>query len=232
MLRGGLELRAALRKTALTVGDLLPVFVKALFRRDELAGGAGGGQRTEDGDGLLLPDRREPQEAHFLVRLERSEELFVHAAEVQLEALRLQFLDLGGGEAAPAGERVARADRGGALGLQCFFALQTCVEPVIELLEFHVVERFRFDLAHPLLLEHGDEPRERGEALQIGLVGIRLFREMDDAERAQRVEQLRFLRLRGDDVNDLHFLDHRAASCSFFLAILPRTTAEVCWSPR
>ena len=53
-----------------------------------------------------------------------------------------------------------------------------------------------------------------------------------EAERAQRVEQLRFLRLRGDDVNDLHFLDHRAASCSFFLAILPRTTAEVCWSPR
>ncbi|MFQ9770114.1 MAG: hypothetical protein ACLRX4_00155 [Oscillospiraceae bacterium] len=112
------------------------------------------------------------------------------------------------------------------------FALQTGVEPVIELLEFHVVERFRFDLAHPLLLEHSDEPRERGEALQIGLVGIRLFREMDDAERTQRVEQLRFLRLRGDDVNDLHFLDHRAASCSFFLAILPRTTAEVCWSPR
>ena len=232
VLCGGLELRAALRKTALTVGDLLPVFVKALFRRDELAGGAGGGQRTEDGDGLLLPDRREPQEAHFLVRLERGEELFVHAAEVQLEALRLQFLDLGGGEAAPAGERVARADRGGALGFQCLFALQTCVELVIELLEFHVVERFRFDLAHPLLLEHSDEPRERGEALQIGLVGIRLFREMDDAERTQRVEQLRFLRLRGDDVNDLHFLDHRAASCSFFLAILPRTTAEVCWSPR
>ena len=62
VLRGGLELRAALRKTALTVGDLLPVFVKALFRRDELAGGTGGGQRTEDGDGLLLPDRREPEE--------------------------------------------------------------------------------------------------------------------------------------------------------------------------
>jgi len=89
VLRGGLELRAALRKTALAVGNLLLVFVKALFRRDELAGGAGGGQRTEDGDGLLLPDRREPQEAHFLVRLERGEELFVHAAEVQLEALRL-----------------------------------------------------------------------------------------------------------------------------------------------
>ena len=232
MLRGGLELRAALRKTALAVGNLLPVFVKALFRRDELAGCAGGGQRTEDGDGLLLPDRREPQEAHFLVRLERGEELFVHAAEVQLEALRLQFLDLGGGEAAPAGERVARADRGGALGFQCLFALQTCVELVEEHFKLIVVERFRFDLAHPLLLEHGDEPRERGEALQIGLVGVRLFREMDDAERAQRVEQLRFLRLRGDDVNDLHFLDHRAASCSFFLAILPRTTAEVCWSPR
>ena len=151
---------------------------------------------------------------------------------MQLEALRLQFLDLGGGEAAPAGERVARADRGGALGFQCLFALQTGVEPVIELLEFHVVERFRFDLAHPLLLEHGDEPRERGEALQIGLVGVRLFREMDDAERTQRVEQLRFLRLRSDDVNDLHFFDHRLTSCSFFLAILPRTTAEVCWSPR
>ena len=127
---------------------------------------------------------------------------------------------------------IGEGGSGGALGFQCLFALQTCVEPVEEHFKLIVVERFRFDLAHPLLLEHGDEPRERGEALQIGLVGIRLFREMDDAERAQRVEQLRFLRLRGDDVNDLHFLDHRAASCSFFLAILPRTTAEVCWSPR
>ena len=89
VLRGGLELRAALRKTALTVGDLLPVFVKALFRRDELQCGVCSGQRAENGDGLLLSDRRKAEEAHLLVRFERSEKLFIHAAEVQLEALRL-----------------------------------------------------------------------------------------------------------------------------------------------
>ena len=81
-------------------------------------------------------------------------------------------------------------------------------------------------------MQHQSHTGKVGEALEKRLIGAGLFGKMDDTHFLQLVQQSLFFKSGGHNVDYLHFFDHWLTSCSFFLAILPRTTAEVCWSPR
>ena len=67
-----------------------------------------------------------------------------------------------------------------------------------------------------------------GKALRKFRVCRPLFGKVQDTQTAKGQEQfVLFGSLRGD-ADNFHLLDHVAAPCLFFLAILPRTTALVC----
>ena len=59
--------------------------------------------------------------------------------------------------------------------------------------------------------EHG-ELGQSGKALGQRRVGALLFRQMDDAQRAEPVQQCLFLGSNGHHMDDIHFFDHRFAS--------------------
>ena len=60
------------------------------------------------------------------------------------------------------------------------------------------------------------------------LIRALFFGEMQDSDISKAFQHLLLSRGGGHDVNHLHLLYHRAAPSSFFLEILPRTTAAVC----
>ena len=117
---------------------------------------------------------------------------------------------------------------GGLLLLQGFPAADALVQLPEERFKFAVGQHRRFLFPVGILLQHRRRLSQRREALRIPLIGVGLFREVDNAQLPQPVQQGGLFRGSGHDVDHLHFLDHRLTSCSFFLAILPRTTAEVC----
>ena len=229
--RAGQE-RFALLKPLGAVPLLLLQLVQPLFRQRELSGGVAGGQGSEGRQRGHFAHRRQVEEAHLRVSLQRGDGLFVGAVDVDVPALAAQLPQLGGGEVPPLRQPLRRCTGGGLLRLQRFPALYALVHIAKERLERVAGQGGRLLRHMGVFLQHRRHPRQGGEAFQILPVGVRLLGEVDDAQLPQTLQQRVLLRGGGDNVDDLHFLDHRLTPCSFFLAILPRTTAAVCWSPR
>ena len=132
------------------------------------------------------------------------------------------------GEGAPFRQLFGSGVGGGLLILQGFFAVQTVFELCEELLKIAVGHYRALRRILGILLQDGNHPGQIIEALEVLLVGGGLLGKMDYAQLLQPIQQDCFFRSSRHHMDDLHFFNHRPTSCSFFLAILPRTTAEVC----
>ena len=207
---------------------LLLQLVQLLFRDGKLRGGVRGRQGGERGQRGHLAHRRQPDEPHIQIVFQRRHGLFICAVDVNVPAALTQFLQLGGGEVSPFRQLFRGGVGGGLLLLQGFPAVDAFVQLPEERLELTVGQHRRLLLSVGILLQYRRRFGQRSEALRIPLIGVGLFREVDNAQLPQPVQQGGLFRGSGHDVDHLHFLDHRLTSCSFFLAILPRTTAEVC----
>ncbi len=222
----------AVRKSLCAVALLLLQLVQSLFRNGELCGSVPGRQRGEGRQRRHLAHRSQPHEADVRVGLQGGHGLFVGAVDVDIPALLLQFPQLRRSEAAPFGQLFRRRVGACLLLQQRLFAAHAVGQLLIEGFKFAVGQHRCLLRGLGILLQRHCHPGQLGEALQMPLVGAGLLREVDDAQLAELIQQCCFFRGGRHDVDDLHFFDHRPTSCSFFLAILPRTTAEVCWSPR
>ena len=151
---------------------------------------------------------------------------------MDIPALFLQFPQLSRSEAAPFGQLFRGGMGGGLLLQQRLSAAHAVGQLLIEGFKFAVGQHRRLLRGLGILLQRQRHTGQLGEALCILLVGAGLLREVDDPQLTEPIQQGGLFRGGRHDVDHPHSFDHRPTSCSFFLAILPRTTAEVCWSPR
>ena len=226
------QLRLTDPDAPVAVLPLLVQLLQALFGDGELGDGIRDGQGPDGGQGGHLSHRGQPDHTHVRVRRQGGRSLFVRAVNVDIQALVPQRPQLRRGEGSPFGQPLRSRMDGGLLLLQGLVPVYAGGQVLVKDLKFLVGQQLFFRLLSRVFLEKHLHPGQLREALQMPLVGAGLFAEVDDAQGAQPVQQGGFLRRGRHNVDDLHFFDHRLTSCSFFLAILPRTTAEVCWSPR
>ena len=222
----------AAAKPLVAVVPLTPQLTRTLIGDRELGDGVGPRQGTDGGQGGHFPHRGQADDLHVRVRRKGGHGLFIRPVDVDVEALVLQLPQLLRGEIAPLGQLLRRRTGGGFLLLQGLAALQAVGQLLIKRLKVLVGHGRGLPARAGVLLQGHVHPGQLREALQMPLVGAGLFGEVDDAQGPQPVQQGGFFRCGRHNVDDLHFFDHPLTSCSFFLAILPRTTAEVCWSPR
>ena len=222
----------AVRQRLVAALLLLLQLVQPLVGNGKLRGGVSAGQRCEGRQRRHLAYRSQPHEANVGIGLQRGHGLFVSAVDVDLPALLLQLPQLRRNEPAPFGQLFRRRVGACLLLQQRLFAAHAVGQLLIEGFKFAVGQHRRLLRGLGILLQRHCHPGQLGEALQMPLVGAGLFREVDNAQLPQLIQQRCFFQGGRHNVDDLHFFDHRPTSCSFFLAILPRTTAEVCWSPR
>ena len=135
-------------------------------------------------------------------------------------------------EVAPLAQVLGLRDQGGPLGAQILTAIQHGPNLCIQRFKVPVGEELGSGRLGGVLVEGQLGAGEVGNPLEARRVGGLLFADMDQPQLAKPVQQRLLLGGLGHDGDDLHFFNHVATSRSLFLAILPRTTAAVCWSPR
>ena len=131
---------------------------------------------------------------------------------MELDALLLELGDSLGGEVPPFPQALGLGRRGGPGLLQLLFFVQAGVELGKELVKVPVGEGSRFLLLPGIVPQEHGELGQSGKALGQRRVGALLFRQMDDAQRAEPVQQCLFLGSNGHHMDDIHFFDHRFAS--------------------
>ena len=112
-------------------------------------------------------------------------------------------------------------------------ALQGSIRLLIERFKGLIGKNLRFAVLRHIVLQREGQPRQGLKALNERRIGIFFLRQMQNTQITERVQHFCASGGLSHDVDDFHFLNHDLlASNRFFLAILPRTTALVCWSPR